>query len=562
MTMSAATRVRPLRTVIIDDTADLRDLLHLALDRGGFDVVGEAGDGKAGIDVVRTERPDVVLLDLSMPVMDGLEALPTIRRTCPAAKIIVLSGFGATQMSERAMAQGADGYVQKGASLDSILDYVRDVTAGAPPRTPRSLSVVPPLDAPESLAPLPPPFGRPDPAAPAGTSPQPAAGADPSSAPTAEPTSEPSSEPSSGPTATEHVAAPASRESVVTPGGVNASPISWWQAMSMAPVGILELADEPLFRIVYANTTAQRVIGGKTSPGTPLGFAAPTLASLVAYHRLDADASFEVELDGGTCRATLRRTGWSLLVYLDSTSDDVALLRRAIATTAHEIRGPVAVICGIAEASGWDGAAQLDPDMQSRLMSSVARQARMLDSITADLLTAAQIQRGTLRIDLAPVRAHSVVESVAGDRYGLDVDIVVEDDRLVRADALRLEQMVSNLLGNAIKYGEAPYTIRIRPDSERPDHVAIDVVDRGAGVPEEFRDQLFKEFSRATGTVATGTGLGLHVVRTLAEAQNGRVTYRPGQYGGSVFTISLMAVTEPPLSEPPVEGAGGPTDRP
>lgn len=547
--MSAAPRVRPLRTVIIDDTADLRDLLRLALDRGGFDVVGEAGDGKAGIDVVRAERPDVVLLDLSMPVMDGLEALPTIRRTCPAAKIIVLSGFGATQMSERAMAQGADGYVQKGASLDSILDYVRDMTAGAPPRTPRSLSVVPPLDAPESLAPLPPSFGRPDPAAPAGTSPQPA------------------DTRADDPTATalradpQHVAAHASAESPLTPGGVSASPISWWQAMSMAPVGILELADEPLFRIVYANTTAQRVVGGKTSPGTPLGFAAPTLASLVAYHRLDADASFEVELDGGTCRATIRRTGWSLLVYLDSTSDDVALLRRAIATTAHEIRGPVAVICGIAEASGWDGDAQLDPEMQRRLMSSVARQARMLDSITADLLTAAQIQRGTLRIDLAPVCARSVVESVAGDRYGLDVEIITEDDRLVRADALRLEQMVSNLLGNAIKYGEAPYTIRIRPDSARPDHVAIDVVDRGAGVPEEFRDQLFKEFSRATGTVATGTGLGLHVVRTLAEAQNGRVTYRPGQYGGSVFTISLMAVTEPPLSEPPVEGAGGPTVR-
>lgn len=554
--MSAAPRVRPLRTVIIDDTADLRDLLRLALDRGGFDVVGEAGDGKAGIDVVRAERPDVVLLDLSMPVMDGLEALPTIRRTCPAAKIIVLSGFGATQMSERAMAQGADGYVQKGASLDSILDYVRDMTTGAPPRTPRSLSVVPPLEAPESLAPLPPSFGRPDPAAPAGTSPQPAdarAGQSARSGPA------PAGHPAAADTG--HVPAPASADSPLTPGGVSASPISWWQAMSMAPVGILELADEPLFRIVYANTTAQRLLVNKTSPGTPLGFAAPTLVSLVAYHRLDADASFEVELEGGTCRATIRRTGWSLLVYLDSTSDDVALLRRAIATTAHEIRGPVAVICGIAEASGWDGDAQLDPEMQGRLMSSVARQARMLDSITADLLTAAQIQRGTLRIDLAPVCARGVVESVAGDRYGLDVEIIVEDDRLVRADALRLEQMVSNLLGNAIKYGEAPYTIRIRPDSARPDHVAIDVVDRGAGVPEEFRDQLFKEFTRAAGTVATGTGLGLHVVRTLAEAQNGRVTYRPGQYGGSVFTISLMAVTEPPLSEPPVEGAGGPTDR-
>jgi len=121
--MSPATRVRPLRTVIIDDTADLRDLLRLALNRGGFDVVGEAGDGKAGIELVRTEHPDVVLLDLSMPVMDGLEALPTIRRTVPGAKIIVLSGFGATQMSERALANGADGYVQKGASLDSIASF-------------------------------------------------------------------------------------------------------------------------------------------------------------------------------------------------------------------------------------------------------------------------------------------------------------------------------------------------------------------------------------------------------------------------------------------------------
>jgi signal transduction histidine kinase len=60
-------------------------------------------------------------------------------------------------------------------------------------------------------------------------------------------------------------------------------------------------------------------------------------------------------------------------------------------------------------------------------------------------------------------------------------------------------------------------------------------------VPEEFRDSLFGEFSRAHGTVATGTGLGLYVVRTLAEAQSGRATYEPGPYGGSIFTISLRA---------------------
>ena len=91
--MSVATRERPVRAVVIDDTTDIRDLLRFALSRGGMDVVGEAGDGQAGVEVVREERPDVVLLDLAMPVMDGVEALPLIRELVPDAQIIVFSAF-------------------------------------------------------------------------------------------------------------------------------------------------------------------------------------------------------------------------------------------------------------------------------------------------------------------------------------------------------------------------------------------------------------------------------------------------------------------------------------
>ncbi|WP_309648876.1 response regulator [Nocardioides sp.] len=490
--MSALATTRPRRVVIIDDTPDLRELLKLALIRGGFEVVAEAGDGREGIEVVRTTRPDVILLDLAMPVMDGIEALPTIRRLCPSAKIVVLSGFGAQQMSARAVAAGADGYVQKGAPLTTILDYVRDIASGGTRKPARTLSVVPSS----------------------------------SRAVQAETLAE---RPTMSTKVTLADAAPDASSSVESRAHISA-----WEAMELAPYGIIELADEPLFRIMHANGMALRLLGD-TTIGMPLGMAAAELSQLVSFHRLDADASFEVDVDGGRVRATLRRTGWSLLVYLDSGAEDVGLLRRAIATTAHEIRGPVAVICGIAETVGWDSA-EIDDTQRDRLMGSVARQARILDSITADLLTAAQIQRGTLRIDMQVVDPRTIIEGAIADRY--DVEVFVEDTRSVRADPLRLEQMLTNLLSNAHKYGAPPYSIHVRAEGAL---VCIDVVDHGDGVPEEFTDRLFQEFARANDAVASGTGLGLYVVKTLAHAQNGEVGHAAGVHDGSVFTVKLLA---------------------
>ena len=522
--MALAAQTPLLRVVVVDDTADLRDLLKIALTRGGFEVVGEAGDGQQGIDMVRLHHPDVVLLDLAMPVMDGIEALPQIRRLMPKGKIVVLSGFGAQHMSERAVNAGADGYVQKGAPLNTILDYVREVCDGSP-TTRRSLSVVP-ADDPEGTGsrlradkidkhapPAPATTGSP-------TTPAPAAITTPPAPPTAPPTRPP--------------AAPAPRPP--SPGSAPGN-VSAWEALKVAPYGVVELADEPLFRIVHANPMGARLLGTDKT-GTPLGMVASELAALVSYHRLDSDASFETEVEAGRVRATLRRTGWSILVFLDSAAEDVGLLRRAIATTAHEVRGPVAVLCGIAETLAWDGNG-MDDAQQERLMASVARQARILDQITADLLTAAQIQRGTLRVDLQVVDPRTIVQGIVETRF--DVEVAFEDHREVRADPLRLEQMLTNLLSNAHKYGEAPFLVRVRPSTDEPDLVCIDVVDHGEGVPPEFRDHLFREFARAHGAVATGTGLGLYVVRTLAQAQQGDVSYAPGEGRGSVFTVSLRA---------------------
>jgi DNA-binding NarL/FixJ family response regulator len=133
VTATTLPRTDPVRVVIIDDTPDLRELLSFALERYEFDVVGEAGDGRSGLDLVTELAPDLVLLDLAMPVMDGFEVLPLVRERCPATKIIVLSGFDTAAMSARARELGADGYLHKGISLSATLAYVREVLGYAEP---------------------------------------------------------------------------------------------------------------------------------------------------------------------------------------------------------------------------------------------------------------------------------------------------------------------------------------------------------------------------------------------------------------------------------------------
>jgi len=123
--MPETTREHPVRAVVIDDTIDIRELLSLVLTRSGMEVVGEAGDGQAGVELVRAQRPDVVLLDLSMPVMDGIEALPLIRELVPDAQIIVLSAF-AGAVTQQVLESGADGYLVKGTPLKKIVAYLEE----------------------------------------------------------------------------------------------------------------------------------------------------------------------------------------------------------------------------------------------------------------------------------------------------------------------------------------------------------------------------------------------------------------------------------------------------
>ena len=104
------------------------DLMTIVLTRSGMRVVGTAPDGSAGVELVRAERPDLVLLDLAMPVMDGVEALPLIRELVPDGRIVVLSAF-AGPMREQMLAGGADDYLEKGTPLKEIVAHLESTLA-------------------------------------------------------------------------------------------------------------------------------------------------------------------------------------------------------------------------------------------------------------------------------------------------------------------------------------------------------------------------------------------------------------------------------------------------
>lgn len=151
----------PIRVVIADDVPDMRLLVRIALTRGGdFDVVGEAGDGREAVDTVERLQPDVVLLDLSMPVLDGLQAIPELRARSPRTKIVVLSGFNAGQMADEVLQQGAHAYLTKGVRPPELLAAVRLACGRQPDQPSSSREPATSLQPPAAASPPTPPDGE------------------------------------------------------------------------------------------------------------------------------------------------------------------------------------------------------------------------------------------------------------------------------------------------------------------------------------------------------------------------------------------------------------------
>jgi len=130
-TMGAASQGSKIRVLVVDDHPPMRmGLVALIKAQPGMDVIAEASDGEESIEVYEDVRPDIVLMDLRMPGMGGVEAILAIRKKHHEARVIVLSTYDADEDIYRAMQSGAKSYLLKDMSTEEIAATIRSVHAG------------------------------------------------------------------------------------------------------------------------------------------------------------------------------------------------------------------------------------------------------------------------------------------------------------------------------------------------------------------------------------------------------------------------------------------------
>ncbi|MBF0310476.1 MAG: response regulator transcription factor [Magnetococcales bacterium] len=108
------------RLLLVDDDESLRQLFATVLDASGFEVVAQAGDGRSGVQLFTAHSPDMVLLDIEMPVMNGIQALKTMMKNNPKAVVVMLTSIQSVGVWDDCLLAGATGYIRKDTPLMEI----------------------------------------------------------------------------------------------------------------------------------------------------------------------------------------------------------------------------------------------------------------------------------------------------------------------------------------------------------------------------------------------------------------------------------------------------------
>lgn len=123
--------MKEIRVLVVDDQAVVREgLVSMLSYQSDIKIIGQASDGREAITIAKKEKPDVILLDLAMPRMDGLDSIVFLRDVAPAAKILILTGYADPEQVFKAIKSGAIGFILKDTTWEQLLQAIRDVSKG------------------------------------------------------------------------------------------------------------------------------------------------------------------------------------------------------------------------------------------------------------------------------------------------------------------------------------------------------------------------------------------------------------------------------------------------
>ena len=230
-----------------------------------------------------------------------------------------------------------------------------------------------------------------------------------------------------------------------------------------------------------------------------------------------------------------------------------------VSIVSHELRTPMTAIRGYVD-NMLDGLTGVLTDKQSHYLNRVRFNADRLTHMIAELLDLSRIEAGRVEIHLSSVNLPELVEEVVDDlrRPASEKGITIATHSsgstlVVRADRDKLQQILTNLIGNASKFTPRDGTITVETSLVEPEQVRITVADTGCGIPPDELPKVFERFFRggAVPPEARGAGLGLSIVKSLVEMHRGRVSVESQVGVGTTFAVTL------PINQPDPPRSGG-----
>lgn len=310
-------------------------------------------------------------------------------------------------------------------------------------------------------------------------------------------------------------------------------------------------------RIITVNRSARELLGIHADVRGRLLLEAvriPQLSEALDHALRGAARSIDVRLESaGSLRHLMVRgtpqgeSGGAVLVMHDVTEvRRLETVRRDfVANVSHELRTPVSIIQANTETL-LSGALD-EPEQARRFLDAVRRNAERLGQLISDLLDISRIEAGKYKIDMRPLSVASVARSVSKSvaescrRRGVGFGVNVPTHLRVRGDPGALEQVLVNLVENAVKYGPEGGQVELAA-VEQGAMIRIEIRDEGPGIAPDHRRRVFERFYRVDPGRSRhmgGTGLGLAIVKNLSEAMGGDVGVDPREPHGSIFWVRL-----------------------